>query len=169
MTKYYAGIGSRKTPDSVLDDMTEIARRLRDSYILRSGGADGADSAFEQGAGENKQIFIPWNGFNGLHANGKTVIIPEFDFEMASIYHPAWHRCSPGAKKLHARNRNQIYGPKIRKSTISEFVICWTPGGEITGGTGQAIRIAKSIKVPIFNMAKLDMVEILEQIKMLEE
>lgn len=47
----YAGIGSRKTPKNVLDFMFEIGKELALlGYVLRSGGAEGADSAFEKGA-----------------------------------------------------------------------------------------------------------------------
>ena len=35
------------------------------------------------------------------------------------------------------------------------FVVCWTPGGEVTGGTGQALRIAADpqYNIPVFNLA----------------
>ena len=41
--------------------MTQTASTLdRLEYILRSGGADGADAAFEKGVrSERKQIFLP--------------------------------------------------------------------------------------------------------------
>ena len=56
---YYAGIGSRKTPNEVLSLIVEIAEYFaRMGFILRSGGADGADSAFAAGAFK-KQIFLP--------------------------------------------------------------------------------------------------------------
>jgi hypothetical protein len=49
--KYYAGIGSRETPSDVCSQMTELAKQLdAENWILRSGGAKGADSAFENGA-----------------------------------------------------------------------------------------------------------------------
>ena len=41
--RYYAGIGSRRTPLAVCEQMTHIAKVLADmNYCLRSGGADGA-------------------------------------------------------------------------------------------------------------------------------
>ena len=44
----YAGIGARTTPASVLADMTVMAGWLaRTGWTLSSGGASGADSAFE--------------------------------------------------------------------------------------------------------------------------
>ena len=107
MTKrYYAGIGSRETPPEVLELMSRLAARLAArGYVLRSGAADGADSAFEQGcvraAGES-EIWLPWLGFNG-HAD--TGFYPEDAHEAeARLVHPAWERLTQGPKKLHARN-----------------------------------------------------------------
>lgn len=50
-TKIYAGIGSRSTSQSVLDAITQVATKLgKEGWVLRSGAARGADSAFEAGA-----------------------------------------------------------------------------------------------------------------------
>lgn len=47
----YAGIGSRQTPDDILELMHRIGSTLAiNGFTLRSGGAVGADTAFEQGA-----------------------------------------------------------------------------------------------------------------------
>ena len=55
--KYYAGIGSRKTPKDICELMTRVARYLYfKGYTLRSGAADGADTAFEIGAGQEKLV-----------------------------------------------------------------------------------------------------------------
>ena len=49
----YAGIGSRETPKEILKEMTKIGQELESKgYTLRSGGAIGADKAFE-GANQN--------------------------------------------------------------------------------------------------------------------
>ena len=46
----YSGIGSRETPDNVLVVMEKLgAAFAKKGFVLRSGGADGADSAFERG------------------------------------------------------------------------------------------------------------------------
>ena len=56
-TKTYAGIGSRRTPPEILRLMERMALILSGAgYTLNSGGAKGADSAFENGA-LRKQIF----------------------------------------------------------------------------------------------------------------
>ena len=47
----YAGVGSRSTPDDIQQEMDVIARMLAVvGARLRSGGADGADRAFQFGA-----------------------------------------------------------------------------------------------------------------------
>ena len=43
--------------------MTKISRHYHSKgYVLRSGGADGADSAFERGAGDLKEIYPIYRG-----------------------------------------------------------------------------------------------------------
>lgn len=109
----YTGIGSRETPEQVLAIMAKIGRYLAEKgWVLRSGGAEGADSSFEAGCdGVNglKEIYVPWQGFNGR--TGIVVTHPDTAI-LAAKYHPAWDRCSSGAKKLHTRNIPQILGEK---------------------------------------------------------
>ena len=145
----YTGIGSRDTPTDVLRMMTKIAQGLAktDDAILRSGGAKGADSAFEDGA-DKKEIYLPWKGFNDN--DSPLFDIPTAAYEMAKHYHPAWNRCSPAARKFHARNCYQILGKDLDLPT--DLVICWTPGGKISGGTGQALRIALDYNININNL-----------------
>lgn len=154
-TRYYAGIGSRKTPEHVLAEMARLAKLLeKNNYTLRSGGAPGADIAFSN-AVENSQIFVPWKGFGGFP---KVFNIPEEAFEIASQIHPAWNKLPDSVKVLMARNSMQVLGPGLHSP--SDFVICWTPDGATcaeetgfkTGGTGQAIRLASRNKIPVVNL-----------------
>lgn len=147
--KYYAGIGSRETPEEILEMMTKIAEGLSRNYILRSGGADGADSAFEKGAGDKKISYIPWPGFNG--STEECIPVTSAAMKLAGEFHPGWMYLSYGAKKLHARNGYQILGEDL--NTPVDFVVCWTPGGKEVGGTAQAIRIAKANRIKVFNLA----------------
>jgi predicted Rossmann fold nucleotide-binding protein DprA/Smf involved in DNA uptake len=59
---YFGGIGSRETPENVLKIMTQLGYSLaKKDFILRSGGANGADLAFENGcdkANGKKEIII---------------------------------------------------------------------------------------------------------------
>lgn len=143
----YTGIGSRETPAEVLGIMTKLARWLaKRGWILRSGGADGADKAFEKGASK-KEIYLPWAGFNG--SNSMLTEATKDALNLAPQYHPAWDRLSEGAKKLHARNCHQILG--VNLDTPSSLVICYTKDGKGQGGTGQALRLAKDYNIPIFD------------------
>ena len=74
MTKYYTGVGSRSTPQDIMELMTQVATKLEAlGYSLRSGAADGADTAFENGVINplNKQIFIAWEGFSNRYRSGE--------------------------------------------------------------------------------------------------
>jgi hypothetical protein len=147
MNKFYAGIGSRKTPEPIQTLFSKIAVRMAaNDYILRSGGAAGADIAFEAGAGAGKaEIYLPWPKFNN---NPSTLCIPSPQaFAIAEKYHPGWKLLTPTVKKLMARNSHQILGEDLK--TPSKLVICWTLGGRGQGGTGQALRIAKDYNIPI--------------------
>ena len=151
--RVYAGIGSRETPRPVLHLMAGVAVRLALADIaLRSGGADGADSAFEWGADQVdaglKQIFLPWAGFNKRRSPFDQPT--EAMRDLAAAHHPAWGRLTSAARKLHARNSAQILGPALE--CPARDVICWTPGGASVGGTGQALRLAAAYGVPVINL-----------------
>lgn len=147
LTRYYAGIGSRETPGPVLGDMAVLARWMTEAgFTLRSGHAPGADTAFEKAAGA-AEIWLPWLGFRG--SDSRLVPSPEA-FRLAEGHHPAWHRCSDAARKLHARNSHIVLGQDLHSPV--EFVLCWTRNGERGGGTGQALRIAVAHGIPIFDL-----------------
>lgn len=157
--KLYAGIGSRQTPPDILGIMTKLGHLYAlDGWILRSGHATGADTCFEYGCIKGtgaKEIFLPWDGYNGAYHsdtdNGYYVINDSVAMQVAAEFHPAWNRCSPGAKKLHARNMQILLGADLQ--TPVHAIVCWTPGAEITGGTGQALRVAEKYNIPVFNLA----------------
>ena len=164
MHRFYAGVGSRETPVDTLIEMRRLASDLGlAGWWLRSGGADGADTAFERGHRDAKddralQVFLPWPHYNGRDA---LTLDKETMYEamrIASELHPAWYRCSIYAKKLHARNVAIVLGDSLRDPVAA--MVCWTPNAEVTGGTGMAMRIAEAEGVPIFNMATLDRGEI---------
>jgi len=153
MYKFFAGIGSRQSPREILVLMTNITSFLYGrGYVLRSGAASGADTAFEDGVpeGSYKEIYLPWERFRS-HSSKLYGISPEA-FALAKKYHPAWERLSKHAQRLIARNGYQVLGEDLK--TPVKFIICWTPGGKTTGGTAQALRIAKDLDIPVFNLGK---------------
>lgn len=153
MDKKYAGIGSRETPPPVLKKMTVIASYLyQQGYILRSGGAKGADTAFEKGASSTiyTEIYLPWKEFNNHQS--ELFVVNEKALALAEKYHPAWASLSRNGKYLIARNGYQVLGKNLNDPV--DFIVCWTPGGKLVGGTAQALRIARDYKIPVFNLAK---------------
>lgn len=144
----YAGIGARATPPHILSWMTMMAQALyARGYLLRSGGARGADQAFERGHPHpfSKSIF---------KADDAT---PEA-YDLAAKYHPAWERCDQYAQALHARNGMILLGKYLNDPV--DFVVCWTPGAQVIGGTGQALRLAEAYGIKVYNAA--DDAQILE-------
>lgn len=159
----YTGIGSRSTPEEYLAFFQEIGSYLSQCGLtLRSGGADGADSAFESGCDRvlgRKQIFLPWPGFNGK--DSKYDSPPARAYEIAKKYHPMWIGMKRSVQRLHARNSQQILGPELDCPSL--FVLCWTNPNK--GGTTQALRVARSYNIPIYNyyVKSYNIEDILEQ------
>ena len=161
-SRIYAGVGSRSTPPDVLGRMQRIAEAMaRRGWTLRSGAAAGADSAFEDGAkraGGPREIWLPWDGFNGRTADGATRIGRNSarNRDRARRCHPAWHTLSDGAQKLMVRNVHQILGPEPGASPPADVVLCWTPSGAGGGGTGLAVRLARRHAVPVVDLGTED-------------
>ena len=153
----YAGIGSRKTPPEMCDTMIEIGEKLADAgWHLNTGFADGADKAFAYGAEavENSMTnYLPWAGYNDAPLNDERFkVMPASGLAtgLAEHFHPAWDKCSIQAKLLHIRNGYIVLGDDLRSPV--DMVVTWTPNGEVSGGTGQALRIAGTNDIPIFNL-----------------
>ena len=154
----YAGIGARATPKSVLADMTIMAAWLaRTGWRLASGGAHGADAAFAAGApAGGRTLHLPWAGYNG-HSGPDCRVASQAELSawmaVAERLHPAWSRCSPAVRKLHARNAAILLGPGLDRPV--DAVVAWTPEGAVTGGTGMALRIAAEHGIPVLNLGVL--------------
>lgn len=137
----------------------------RQGWVLRSGGAKGADSAFERGAERAamedgvpclKEIYVPWVGYQGRsHREPGVIVASELAkareaIAIARRFHPAWEQLSDGARRLHGRNSHQILGQTL--DCPASIVICWTKDGDVVGGTGQSLRLAAAYDVPVVNL-----------------
>jgi hypothetical protein len=171
MSERYAGIGSRRTPPEVCAEMTAIAQRLSAAgYTLRSGGAAGADLAFEAGAGDRKEILLTrpglrvdgWEQGAPRYPDGRTsfVLTPEQASAarpLAARVHPNWDAVlragsSGFALAAHTRNVTQILGANL--DTPVAFVVFWAPqrGLQVEGGTATAVAIARGARIPVYNL-----------------
>lgn len=178
----YTGIGSRKTTQDNLNDAYTFAIAMASvGNVLRSGKAGGMDSAFQRGVQDYcntsdvintyedafplAEIYVPWQGFGaeGCHPLWDNVQGSNQEaVRIAESMHPAWHRCSQGARKLHTRNVCQILGATLDKP--SDFVVFAAPEyrGQVQGGTATAVRLAREYNIPCFNLMTTNLSEVVE-------
>lgn len=150
----YAGIGSRRTPMHICQIMKFFGMKLADTgWLLRSGGAEGADSAFEEGCDVSegqKEIFLPWPKFNG---NTSTLAMGDREtdkwaYDLAMEKFPWFKEMKPNIRPLIARNMMQVLG--VFGNDPVDLVICWTDSDK--GGTTYALTIARERGIPIWNL-----------------
>jgi hypothetical protein len=157
--KSYAGIGSRDITDIERQNIILIAKIMaKADWLLYSGNADGSDISFQTGCDGKCVIMLPWAGFN----------IDEYDYtfsrdyfvlgddrigqDSVDKYHPNSSKLKRGGRALMSRNYFQIMGYR-KYPTVSLVICCAKPSGKgVIGGTGQAVRIAESLKIPIINI-----------------
>jgi hypothetical protein len=172
---FYTGVGSRETPLNCLYMMSKLAMIFeKKNYILRSGCAIGADSAFEDilyNPATHAEIYIPNLGFPlKMGTNMKNHYIVPKDNLGKKLYHDAmilihskrihkaWERCQNYIMDLHNRNMFQVLGKDLK--TKSKFTVCYTSSGEKeygqtdqnTGGTATAINASSLHGVEVFNL-----------------
>lgn len=177
--KAYTGVGSRECPSDILKLMESVGFALASAgWTLRSGGAVGADQAFERGmlryvdsvetaSWTPAEIYLPWDGYEDhtKKSHRGLNILPNmihFDTEsiaegMAMAVHPAWDACKQGARKMHTRNVFQVLGRTL--DAPSKMLIAWTrldKHGNPKGGTATAINLAKENGVNTFNLNKAE-------------
>lgn len=151
---YYTGIGSRETPENILNLITKLAKYIdkTEKFTLRTGGARGADTAFEKGVSSNR-INVYYPNIKHLYKNRDKAIIAAKQV-WYSPYGITWDKLKPFTQELMIRNSYQIFGETFNRKAISKFVICYTKSlnKDELGGTGQAIRLAEKFNIPVFNL-----------------
>jgi hypothetical protein len=158
----YAGIGSR---DITLGEMLTIgsvsALLSKMNMLLYSGNAPGADQCFQKSCNKKCVVFLPWSGFEQSVFDYTTDSVKYFvmgrskpGLDSIIKYHPRPASLSTGAQALMARNWHQIQGVPPEFPQVKFVVCCATPkgNGEVEGGTGQAVRIANDLKIPVINI-----------------
>lgn len=170
--RYYTGVGSRDTPEPIMDLMSNIAVVLyRADYTLRSGRAEGSDYAFQRGAEFKykekaisnstklkQEIYVPNKRFNLKYGRLGEIDPADFDnyYEAEDIMftiHPKGEFLRGFAREAHIRNMYQVLGKDLK--TPSEFLICYAKTdkfGNAKGGTASAWKLAKEYGIPCYNL-----------------
>lgn len=148
--------------------------------IMRSGLANGADGiaqiAYSDAIKSNKarleqlEVYIKDeqersksnlpNKHLAIIRNPNLIIETE---NLASTVHPNWNACNDYARGMHSRNCHQIFGYNLDIPT--DAVICWTPNGNVVGGTSTAIKLALNSNIPVFNLGFENKSDVLNNIK----
>lgn len=142
-------IGTREPDANQAQAAADLARELsRLGYFIATGGADGIDNVAMRNTKEGKLlVYIPWHGYNVQSVYScKPIRVRVFDRDTDTawagsvrIYHPRGNSLTRGPFALHARNFGIVEN--------SDLVIAF-PGYE-PGGTGQGMRIAEGLGIPL--------------------
>lgn len=173
--RYWTGVGSRKTPADILEIMTRIGRKLTDiGWVLRSGDAPGADSAFYAGCLLSEQfenfkpvVYLAGSPIRGRYHNPRMGFYDATRYEtwgdarvIALRLRGSWdgiggEEISEWAKGMHTRNVMQVLGDSLIEP--SRFLICWAPPvgkrGYVKGGTATAVKLALEAGIDVINLA----------------
>lgn len=165
---HYTGVGSRDITVQESELIMETAKYLADlGFTLRSGGAGGSDTSFEEGAllslrPELREIYIPWKSFKCPRVGDVYHVLEDRGSEnyrvsmvVARDIHPAWDRLSNGARLLHQRNVHQVMGRDLTKPVKSKFLLAcsdYDKHGVPKGGTRTAWALASRNGIPCFNI-----------------
>jgi len=136
-------------------------------YTITTGGCVGCDQHagnIAYNLGGHLHLVLPWESYeeawvSSLTKGAVTVDVYNCDVhrtwtDSVIRYHPHGSNLSGGALALHARNFGIVEGTKAVVALPSN-----KPGG---GGTGQGMRIAKDLGIPLFDLSTAEGCDALE-------
>lgn len=146
-------IGTREPDDIQARLAAYAARALSEQFhcTISTGGAFGIDQIAMENTVGDLIVYLPWPSYNrNIIPTTCTKVIYNSKIHQtwdASVFehHPAPGHLSPGAFLLHARNYGIIEGAKL----VLAF-----PDERGEGGTGQGIRVARAMKIPVVQVNK---------------
>lgn len=173
---YYTGVGSRETPEEVLDLIRSLGKKFCDrGWRGRSGCAPGADTAWWEGAKMSARYeevgfdnYLPNEWMFKKPQYGAIVPDPEKHIFNVKTFPPdiyekakqlafeargSFEGLKTGGIELHIRNAFQVLGHNL--DTASRAVVLWAePRGRnaVHGGTNTAYQIAKRFGIEVINL-----------------
>lgn len=160
--KFYTGVGDHRlyvTPIDKLNEAMSLSRILEiEGFHLRTGDATGFDDAFTKGVSDPSNVTI-YDRKTNERVNkaswNKSV-------EIALRNHPKPELAMPYINLI-GRNPFQVLGDNLDDPSL--FLVGWTNGGRLVGGTGTTMRVAKEFKVPVYNLFRKGWKDILADIR----
>lgn len=162
----YAGIGSRTITPRETAIIKKVAFELsKKDFILFSGNAVGSDIAFQIGSQGKCVLFLPKQNYNN-HQYNVNNSLDHYDLgdselgKKAISLHPNKNSLGKYDIQYMCRNYHQVAG--YAKYPPASLVICCATYTivenkmQVSGGTGQAVRIANSKNIPIINIRDPD-------------
>jgi hypothetical protein len=151
MNKIYAGVGARNTPENILLEMENIAKMLcNNGWVLRSGGAKGADYSWENGCNIidplKKEIFLP----EKLDIYSEEILNKAK--KIAIKHHGNWSALSKYGRNAMIRNVMIVLGSDL--NTPVNFCIYWRDPELKYGGTKHTISVCKTHNIQTIDMYK---------------
>lgn len=170
----FAGVGSRKTPDDVLEIMRRLSHCLYDKgWMGQSGDADKADTAFHEGAMRSSRYpelgfaaYLAWNGYEKKSTGERRFDDPTLGLYDASMFEnweaardiaynarEGFDGLDRGGIALHTRNAYQALSPSLMDPVQRMF--CWAKpvtNGKVDGGTNTAVQLARMYSIPLTNL-----------------
>jgi len=123
----------------------------RQGHTIATGGAKGVDHAAMHTTEPGRlEVYLPWENFNHeiIPKHARRIVYNVFEHplwaESVAKYHPTPGNLSSVIQKLHARNYGVVEGCAL---------VIALPTAENSGGTGQGIRIARELKIPLIQMS----------------
>lgn len=153
MKQRVACIGSRQIANWERDLFFNIGKFIvSGGDYISTGNAKGSDQVFASGGNEinpkNVLIYLPWKNYETytLNKDNRVLYEPKDEwFDLTAPFHPGWQNLSQGVKRLMARN----YGILNRADKCIARLNHEKSNG---GGTGQGVRIANSLNIPVLDL-----------------
>lgn len=155
------GIGTRYPSEQAFDMLFKIARRMAHAgWELRSGGAIGCDTAWENGwlGFDTKEIYLVNGTSSDIAKNATCGHIHDYGDiwleaeDIASKLHPRWDYLSEHAQALHTRNVFQVLGLDLKTKADVVAAYAQPAGMSVKGGTATAFNLARAKGIPTFNL-----------------
>lgn len=162
--KACACLANPGAPEETKSVFEKLAHYLvsRGFTVRTSGGKDG-EEAFQKGAGEKVEVHIPWKGFD--NQTSQFCKTKDEAKEVVRQFSPSFESLSKGVQTIIASKAHVVLGKEL--TSPIQFLVVWSLDGaetrkECTSKTGfvsTPIKIAESLKIPVFNLKRQDALE----------